>query len=151
MPDRVVISNTSPLFYLHQIGRLGLLRDLYQNLYVPLAVEAELRKGAELGCSTPDLATLSWIHVQSHPSTISVPMVANLGPGEAEVIALGMAHPGCLLLLDDALGRSVAAKRGLTFTGTLECSSVDERKASCRTSKQPSRIFVGRPCTCRPD
>ncbi|HXU33534.1 MAG TPA: DUF3368 domain-containing protein [Thermoanaerobaculia bacterium] len=119
MPDRRVISNTSPLFYLHQIERLGLLRDLYQNLYVPLAVEAELRKGAALGCSTPDLATLSWVHVQSHPSTVLVPTVADLGPGESEVITLGMANPGCLLLLDDALGRSVAAKRGLTYTGTL--------------------------------
>ena len=119
MPDRVVISNTSPLFYLHQIERLGLLQDLYQNLYVPLAVEAELRKGASLGCSTSDLATLFWVHVQSRPSMVLVPLVADLGPGEAEVIALGLANPGCLLLLDDALGRSVAAKRALTYTGTL--------------------------------
>lgn len=119
MPNRKVISNTSPLFYLHQIERLGLLRDLYQNVSVPLAVEAELRRGAALEYSTPDLATLPWVHVQPHPSTVLVPTIADLGPGEAEVIALGIANPGCLLLLDDALGRNVAAKRGLTYTGTL--------------------------------
>ena len=30
MPE-VVISNTSPIFYLHRIRLLGLLQELYQN------------------------------------------------------------------------------------------------------------------------
>lgn len=46
-------------------------------------------------------------------------MIADLGPGESEAIALGLANPGCLLLLDDALGRKVAGKRRLAYTGTL--------------------------------
>jgi|SRR6185295_13027275 len=118
MPDRRVISNTSPLLYLHQVGRLELLRDLYREVDVPLAVEAELRKGAALGCSTPDLSHLSWIHVR--PLTDSpLPMVADLGPGEAGVIVLGLSNPGCLLLLDDAFGRRVAKRSNLAFTGTL--------------------------------
>src|SRR5262245_56047025 len=119
MPDRMVISNTSPLLYLHQIKRIGLLRDLYREVYVPLAVEAELSKGAALGCSTPDLSALSWVHLQPLADRSLLPMIADLGPGEAEAIALGLANPGCLLLLDDAVGRKVAGKRGLAFTGTL--------------------------------
>jgi predicted nucleic acid-binding protein len=42
MPDRRVIVNTSPLFYLHQINRLNLLADLYGQLTVPIAVQREL-------------------------------------------------------------------------------------------------------------
>lgn len=119
MPDRMVISNTSPLLYLHQVERIGLLRDLYRDVYVPLAVEAELRKGAALGCSTPTLSRLPWVHVQTLADRSLVPMIADLGPGESEAIALGLANPGCLLLLDDALGRKVAGKRRLAYTGTL--------------------------------
>jgi predicted nucleic acid-binding protein len=34
MPDRLVVCNTSPLLYLHQVGRLGLLRDLYGRVQI---------------------------------------------------------------------------------------------------------------------
>jgi predicted nucleic acid-binding protein len=44
MPDRV-ISNTSPLFYLHRLRRLDLLRDLYQRIMVPDAVVDERKAG----------------------------------------------------------------------------------------------------------
>lgn len=45
--------------------------------------------------------------------------MVDLGPGESEVIALGLAHPGSLALLDDRLARRIAAVSGLTHTGTL--------------------------------
>jgi predicted nucleic acid-binding protein len=32
MPERLVIANTSPLFYLHQIGHLEVLRGLYRGV-----------------------------------------------------------------------------------------------------------------------
>ena len=35
MPDRLVISNTSPLLYLHQVGHLELLPRLYGQVQVP--------------------------------------------------------------------------------------------------------------------
>lgn len=43
MPD--VVSNTTPLQYLHQIGRLDLLTRLYRQVIVPQAVAEELRQG----------------------------------------------------------------------------------------------------------
>jgi predicted HTH domain antitoxin len=56
MPDRLVISNTSPLLYLHQVGRLDLLWRLYGQIQIPLAVKNELiagstgRRGGICGC-----------------------------------------------------------------------------------------------------
>lgn len=32
MPERAVIANTSPLYYLHQVDRLDLLQALYGRL-----------------------------------------------------------------------------------------------------------------------
>ncbi len=46
MPDRLVVSNTSPLLYLHQIGRIDLLQKLYGAVIAPPAVAGELRVGA---------------------------------------------------------------------------------------------------------
>jgi predicted nucleic acid-binding protein len=48
-----------------------------------------------------------------------LPVVNDLGPGEAEAIALALTAPGSLLILDDALGRRIARLNGLTCTGTL--------------------------------
>jgi len=44
-PERLVVSNTSPLLYLHQVGQLDLLQELYGKLYVPSAVQLELKAG----------------------------------------------------------------------------------------------------------
>jgi predicted nucleic acid-binding protein len=43
----IVVSDTSPLSYLHQIGQLKLLQALYGQAVIP-AVEKELRAAAEL-------------------------------------------------------------------------------------------------------
>lgn len=53
MPERLVIANTSPLFYLHQIGRLEVLRALYERIVIPPAVQAELAAGGQAGFAPP--------------------------------------------------------------------------------------------------
>jgi len=42
----LVISNTSPLLYLHRTGNLDLLRRLYGRVHLPPAVRSELAAGA---------------------------------------------------------------------------------------------------------
>ncbi|MFL6259120.1 MAG: DUF3368 domain-containing protein [Thermoanaerobaculia bacterium] len=119
MPDRLVISNTSPLLYLHQVSHLELLPRLYGQIQIPSAVREELRAGAELGVAVPDIGTLDWLRVELLRDTSLLPVVIDLGPGEAEAIALAIAHPGSLLILDDTLGRRIARLNRLTYTGTL--------------------------------
>lgn len=119
MPERIVIANTSPLLYLHQVGHLDLLRVLYRLLIVPPAVRAELDAGVKAGIAVPDLAALSWIEIRTVQSRLLIPAIVDLGPGEAEVIGLGLEHPGSLLILDDQLARRVASLNHLAFTGTL--------------------------------
>lgn len=61
MLSRLVISNTSPLFYLHQINRLDLLQTLYGQITVPAAVQRELQAGQAQGLSVPPVETLGWV------------------------------------------------------------------------------------------
>jgi uncharacterized protein len=119
MLDRTVVSNTSPLVYLHQIQQIGLLQSLYGRAIIPLAVQDELRAGAEIGFDVPDLDKIPWIEAQPLADRTLIPAVVDLGLGEAEAIALALSSPGSLLILDDALGRRVAQAHRLTYTGTL--------------------------------
>jgi predicted nucleic acid-binding protein len=118
MPDRSVIVNTSPLFYLHQIDRLNLLPALYSQVTVPTAVQRELQAGQAQGLSIPLLEQMDWVTIASANAAF-LPNVTDLGEGEAEVIALGIENPGSRLILDDALGRSIARLYQLTCAGTL--------------------------------
>jgi predicted nucleic acid-binding protein len=127
-----VLCNTSPLLYLHQLGQLELLPALYQRITIPGAVAFELREGARLGHAVPATDVLPWIAVESVEQAALLRLVADLDAGEREVIALGLGHPGSLLLLDDAQARRYAQMLGLTFTGTLgvllrakECGLLD--------------------------
>lgn len=54
---RRVISNTSPLQYLHAIRQLALLKQLYARVIVPQAVVDELDLGRQQGFDEPDCRT----------------------------------------------------------------------------------------------
>ena len=64
MPD-TVISDTSPLQYLHQAGCLAILPNLYGTVIVPEDVARELAVGAERGVSLPDVDRLDWIRIEA--------------------------------------------------------------------------------------
>jgi predicted nucleic acid-binding protein len=119
MPEEVVVCNTSPLLYLHQVGQLALLARLYGRVLVPEAVERELHTGIERGIAAPVLGEVPWIVVEPLRERALLPAVVDLGSGEAEAIALALSYPGSLLILDDGLGRKIAGLSSLKVTGTL--------------------------------
>lgn len=118
-PDRLTFINTSPLLYLHQVGQLEILSKLYGTVIAPTAVEQELAVGKAKGIDVPDLNFLNWLEIRAIESAFTIPNVIDLGRGEAEVIALGLENPSSLLILDDQLGRRIAALHQLRYTGTL--------------------------------
>jgi uncharacterized protein len=116
---RDVFCNTSPLYYLHQLGRLALLPSLYGRLTIPEAVVLELREGGRLGHAVPEVEALPWIRVAQVEQAALLRMATDLDAGEREVLALAIGRPGCLALLDDGQARRYATMLGVTFTGTL--------------------------------
>jgi predicted nucleic acid-binding protein len=119
MPESLTFINTSPLLYLHQVEKLAILPKLYGTIIAPAAVEQELSVGRERGVDVPELGGLNWLQIQTIESDLTVPNIVDLGRGEAEVIALGLQNPTGLLILDDQLGRRIAALSQLRYTGTL--------------------------------
>jgi len=49
---------------------------------------------------------------------VALPLVTNLGPGEAEALMLALELREAVVVLDDALARRVAETLGLNVTGT---------------------------------
>ena len=119
MPELLTISNTSPLLYLHFINKLSLLKTLYDEVVIPAAVASELATGADQGINVPDPNQISWLRIVSVQSSELIPIVTDLGPGEAEVIGLALENLGSRVILDDQLGRRVARLNNISVTGTV--------------------------------
>lgn len=117
MPD--VISNSSPLQYLHQAGVLDLLPALFGQVCVPEAVVAELEEGRRRSVPLPTLNELSWLQVRTVRDLTLLSLVTHLGDGEKEVLALGLELSDALLLLDDRNARRHARALELQISGTL--------------------------------
>ena len=118
MPD-LVISNTSPLFYLHRLGQLELLHKLYGRILVPEAVVKELKAGGDQGEDVPDIADYDWVEVCSVRVPEVVSLIVDLGPGEAQVLAMALENSGSLAIIDDRLARELAKARNIRITGTV--------------------------------
>jgi predicted nucleic acid-binding protein len=114
----LVISNTSPLFYLHRLRHLDLLQKLYERIAVPEAVVNELKAGRDQGEDAPDVADYNWIEVRPVRVPELIRLITDLGPGEAEVLALALEEAGSLVILDDRLAREVAKLQNIRITGT---------------------------------
>jgi predicted nucleic acid-binding protein len=116
---RDVVTNTSPLLYLHRLGRLDLLASLYGRVIVPTAVLDEMEEGRAHGHDVPSVGDAGWVTVARPRSEDLLRLVTALGPGERAAIALAVERPGALLLLDDRLARKHAAMLAIDLAGTL--------------------------------
>jgi predicted nucleic acid-binding protein len=106
---RVIISDTSCLIGLTNIGLLDVLRRLYETVIVTQEV------AGEYGEALPD-----WISVQAVQDADKVAAYNRfIDLGESSAIALAMETHDALLILDDREARQFALSLGLKITGTV--------------------------------
>jgi uncharacterized protein len=115
-----VISNTSPLQYLHQLGLLDLLPQLVGRITVPQAVVDELETGRALGHDLPEVVALGWVSVAA-PLSATYVQPPELGREETDVLRLALESPAgdVVVIIDGARARAAASRLGLKLTGTL--------------------------------
>lgn len=108
----IVVSDTSPLTALITIGEGELLKNLFGEVIIPDAVEAELLKSHS--------GLPSWVNVRTLQDTTQARLYANsLDQGEAEAIALARELRADYLLIDERKGRRLAQQLGLAVVGVL--------------------------------
>lgn len=134
MPE--VISNTSPLQYLHQLGVLDWLPQVATRVLIPSAVVSELDAGIALGIALPDVRRLSWIEIRDPSHADQWQMISGLGAGESAALALAAEMAGTTLLLDDALARRMATLLNIPIRGTLGIL-LDAKKIGLTKSVKP--------------
>ncbi|MBI2865298.1 MAG: DUF3368 domain-containing protein [Chloroflexi bacterium] len=118
MPE--AISNTSPLLYLHRIGAIGWLPQMFSQVWIPTAVLSELTEGKQRGYDVPVPVDYPWLRVVDPRATPSEWLSLDLGIGELAAMALVLENPTRVILLDDMLARRTAQAAGLTVWGTLK-------------------------------
>ncbi len=106
---RKIISNTSCLIVLDNIGLLYVLRELYGNILVTEEVSQEFDKELE------DWVLIQKIHDEKYFKVIN----AFIDKGEASAIVLALETDNSILIIDDLKGRKIAKNLGLSITGTL--------------------------------
>lgn len=117
MSDGWVI-NASPLILFARIDRLDLFERLSADIMVPAAVCDEIRAGEARDASAA--SALSWSDAR-RVADMSVPIGVehwDLGAGESQVIAHGLAGSRWVVL-DDRAARRCAMAHGLPVIGSL--------------------------------
>ncbi|MBC8876428.1 MAG: DUF3368 domain-containing protein [Planctomycetes bacterium] len=111
MNEDNVVSNSSPLIALDQIGRLAVLSQLFDEVTVPPAVVRE---------TNPLLILPPWVIEQPLTQPIGAQVLAaSLGAGEREAICLAIESSADWIILDDRPARRLAASLDLPMVGTL--------------------------------
>ena len=113
----VIVSDTSPITSLIQIGRLDLVNQVFGSVVIPDAVYAEL-------CRVPQqeeiLNNQNWIFFQKAKKKKKVVnLEIELDPGEAEAIILALEIKADYLLIDEWKGREKAEELGIKIIGVL--------------------------------
>jgi predicted nucleic acid-binding protein len=108
----LVVSDTSAVTSLLQVGQGSLLAALFERVLVPPAVRDELLRFHTL---LPDYLEVRTIQDQLAAKTLS----HGIDRGEAEAIVLPEECHADYLLMDDRRGRSTAEARGLRVVGLL--------------------------------
>ncbi len=108
----LVVSDTSPLTALLQIGKANLLISLFDRVLIPPGVRIELLR---FHPSLPDF--LETRELADHRAADALGQELDLG--EAEAIILAEESHADYLLMDEKRGRSIAESRGLTVIGLL--------------------------------
>jgi len=112
----VVVSDTTPLQYLHQSRTLDLLPKLFDRVIVPPAVIGELAEGRARGHDLPLLEGVPWVEIASPRQALVLP--SKLGRGEQEAISVAVERH-LSVLMDDYDARTCAISLGLHVLGTF--------------------------------
>lgn len=106
---KIIISDTSCLIVLSNIGELELLKKVYGNTFTTTDV------AEEFGEDLP-----SWIEIRQVKDFDKQRLLEiHLDKGESSAMALALETENSTVILDDYKARQIADKLGIIYTGTI--------------------------------
>lgn len=114
----IVVSDTTAISSLHKISHLHILKSIFGEVIIPSQVLEELSYFEIDGLDF--LATYPWIKVEVVRDVKLIATLAEtLDEGESSAIALTIQLQADLLLIDEKLGRKIAAEKGIAIVGLI--------------------------------
>jgi uncharacterized protein len=108
----IIVSDTSAITALIQIGRVQILPQLYDTVIIPIEVERELHRFHPV---IPEFIRV--VPITDHARFESLAVEVDIG--EAAAIKLMLEGAGNLLLMDERRGRRIAERERIPVIGVL--------------------------------
>ena len=113
----VIVSDTSAISNLYQIGQIDILRALFGIITIPPAVKREIDV---IPAQKEGIENISWISVATPTNQQFVnELTEEIDLGEAEAIALSIEQHAAYLIIDKYVGRRIADEYGVRIVGLL--------------------------------
>ncbi|MDL1982785.1 MAG: DUF3368 domain-containing protein [Deltaproteobacteria bacterium] len=114
--SNIVISNATPIISLCSVGYEFVLKELFHHIFIPQAVDMELRSLDKPGSHFSDLKWVEVVSVQN--KEVIVFLRKDIDKGEAETIALAK-QMNAYVIIDENAGYQIAKHFGLPVVRTL--------------------------------
>ncbi len=122
------VSDSTVLIGLSKIGKTGLLRDIFQKIYVPEAVFQEVTEAGEQRAGAKIVREAPWIERRQIGDHVQANLLMTvLEKGEAEVLVLAKEIRADLILMDEEKARKSAIKAGFRVMGVIGILIVAKR------------------------
>ena len=118
----LVVSDTTPIISLMKDNRLGLLKDLFNEIVIPEAVYNELTSNMKFAREAETISRCDFIRTVSVDDRKVIDVfqkVTGLDLGESEAIIYSDENAADILLMDEVKGRQVAKQMNIRVIGTL--------------------------------
>ena len=115
--SKIVISNATPIITLCSVHHEHILKELFNHIVIPEAVEDELRVLERPGS---DFSDNSWVEVEAVKNEDLVHLLMkDLDRGESETIALAKQRKADIVIIDEIAGYQIAKHFELPVVRTL--------------------------------
>jgi len=115
-----VVCNSSPLIHLSKAGKLSLLKDFFQEIFVPEEVWMESVENSGGAPDAKEIEIADWIHpVPIMDADLKKALRLTIDEGEAAAIVLALEQKADIILMDDYDGRAMAREYSLKVIGTI--------------------------------
>lgn len=114
----ITVSNTTPIISLSAIGKIKILRDIFQKVIISEVVYNEIKAKPGYGYDDVDSSFISVETVRSEWWD-NIPLVSQLDQGELETIGLSQKLQADNTIIDENMGYTIAKASGLNVIRTL--------------------------------
>lgn len=131
----IIVSDTSVISNLIQLGHIHLLKDLFDEVIIPQEVKSELNNNQSISLEVARLPWLKTIKIRDQQLFNS--LLTQLDAGESEAIVLAIQLKADVLLIDEKKGRRIALQNNIHIIGLLGIL-VEAKKAGVLDKIKPS-------------